>query len=142
MCYNELYSTNEGRSMMKIIRLSEYGILPDTDITASLFSLFEQNREDTEFVFENADYYLSPAQAQRKDFRISNSDITPTRTLAIFLKNMKNCVLASGAIIGMMAGLMGSVAAIMIVKNKMTLCEMLKCKTKDAFKQASEKFSF
>lgn len=58
------------------------------------------------------------------------------------MKNMKNCVLASGAIIGMMAGLMGSVAAIMIVKNKMTLCEMLKCKTKDAFKQASEKLSF
>ena len=81
---------------MKTIRLSEYGILPDTDITASLFSLFEQNREDTEFVFENADYYLSPAQAQRKDFRISNSDITPTRTLAIFLKNMKNCVLRGG----------------------------------------------
>lgn len=58
------------------------------------------------------------------------------------MKNIKNCVLASGAVMGMVAGLMGSVAAIMIIKNKMTLCAMVKCKTKDAFKQASEKFSF
>lgn len=57
------------------------------------------------------------------------------------MKSMKNCILASGAVLGMLAGFMGSVVAIMIVKNKMTLCEMLKCRTKDAFKQASEKFS-
>ena len=78
---------------MKTIRLSEHGLLPNTDITASLFSLFEQNKEDVEFVFETADYYFCPLQAQCKDFRISNSDVTPTRTLAIFLEGMKNCVL-------------------------------------------------
>ena len=78
---------------MKTIRLSEYGILPNTDITASLFALLEQNKEDTEFVFENADYYFSPQHAIRRDFRISNSDVTPYRTLAIFLNGMKNCVL-------------------------------------------------
>jgi len=78
---------------MKAVRLSEYGILPSTDITLKLFSLFEENKEDTEFIFENADYYFSPCDAQRVDFRISNSDVIPLRTLAVFLKNMKNCTL-------------------------------------------------
>lgn len=78
---------------MKTIYLSEYGILPNTDITSALFSLFEQNKENVEFVFENADYYFSPKDAEKADFRISNSDVTSFRTLAIFLKNMKNCLL-------------------------------------------------
>ena len=78
---------------MKTIRLSDHGILPGTDITSALFSLFEQNKENTEFVFENADYYFSPSEARLVDFRISNSDVTPSRTLAIFLDRMKNCVL-------------------------------------------------
>ena len=78
---------------MKTIRLSNYGIMPNTNITASLFSLFEQNKEDTEFVFEDADYYFSPDDAQRVDLRLSNTDVTPFRTLAIYLKNMKNCFL-------------------------------------------------
>lgn len=78
---------------MKTIRLSEYGIFPNTDITSQLFSLFEQYKENTEFIFENADYYFSPQNAKQIDFRISNSDVTDFRTLAIFLKNMKNCIL-------------------------------------------------
>jgi hypothetical protein len=79
--------------LMKSIRLSDYGILPNTDITSSLYLLMEQNKENVEFVFENADYYFSPDVSMRVDYRISNSDVTPYRVLAILMKNMKNCVL-------------------------------------------------
>ncbi len=78
---------------MKTVRLSEHGILPNTDITSTLSLLFEQNKENTEFVFEDADYYFSPRDAKRVDFRISNSDVMPFRTLAIFMQGMKNCTL-------------------------------------------------
>jgi len=78
---------------MKTIRLSEYGVLPNTDITSDLISLFEKNKEDTAFIFENADYYFSPKNAKKVDYRISNSDVTPYRTLAIYMKDMKNCIL-------------------------------------------------
>ncbi len=78
---------------MKTIHLSEHGILPDTDITSALFSLFEQYKENTEFIFEDADYYFSPSDAKRMDFRLSNSESIPLRTLAIFMQDMKNCVL-------------------------------------------------
>ena len=73
---------------MKTIRLKDHGILPNTDITESL-NLLEQNKEDTEFVFENADYYFSPEKASRADYRISNSDVMPYRVLAILMKDMK-----------------------------------------------------
>lgn len=78
---------------MRSLRLSDCGILPNTDITSSLCALLEQNKENTEFVFEDADYYFSPETAVRADYRISNSDVTPHRVLAILMKNMKNCVL-------------------------------------------------
>ena len=83
----------KGESAMKTVRLSEHGILPNTDITAALYALFAEYKEDTEFVFENADYYLSPKDAVRADYRISNSDVIPERTLAILMKGMKNCTL-------------------------------------------------
>ena len=78
---------------MKTIRLLDHGILPDTDITFSLNALLEQHKENVEFVFENADYYFSPKQAIHADYRISNSDVVPYRTLAILMKGMKNCIL-------------------------------------------------
>ena len=78
---------------MKSIRLSDYGILPNTDITSSLRVLMEQYKENVEFIFENEDYYFSPGEAIRLDYRISNSDVTPYRVLAVLMKNMKNCVL-------------------------------------------------
>ena len=78
---------------MKSICLSDCGILPDTDITSSLRLLMDQNKENVEFVFENADYYFSPQEAMCADYRISNSDVTPYRVLAVLMKNMKNCVL-------------------------------------------------
>lgn len=78
---------------MKTIMLSECGVLPKTDITIALKKLFEQNPQDTEFVFENNEYYFSPHEEMRYDYRISNSDPMPYRVLAIWLKDMKNCVL-------------------------------------------------
>ena len=49
---------------MKPIRLSDYGILPNTDITSSLRVLMEQYKENVEFIFENCEV-----------FRISGEDI-------------------------------------------------------------------
>lgn len=78
---------------MNIIRLSQVGILPDTDVTLALCKLFRDNKQDTTFVFENADYYLNPHEEMRIDYRISNSDVIPVRTLGLLLKEMRNCVL-------------------------------------------------
>ena len=78
---------------MKIVKLRDYGILPKTDITLALKKLFEQNPENTEFVFENDEYYFSPHDEMKCDYRISNSDPMPYRVLALWLKGMKNCVL-------------------------------------------------
>jgi len=78
---------------MNTIRLSDHGILPNNDITAPLYSLMARYKENTEFVFENADYYFSPRDAMRLDYRISNSDVMPYRVLAILMKNMKGCIL-------------------------------------------------
>ena len=78
---------------MQTIRLCEHGILPDTDITLPLYQLFLNYPTDTEFVFENADYYFSPQEEMRADYRLSNSDKTPYRVLGIRLNQMKNCVL-------------------------------------------------
>lgn len=78
---------------MRSIRLSDFGIMPDTDITSSLNLLLEQNKDNVEFIFENADYYFSPDAAVRADYRVSNTDVTPYRVIAILMKNMKNCVM-------------------------------------------------
>ena len=78
---------------MKTIRLSEHGITPNTDITLKLSLLFEKYKENTEFVFENSDYYFSPKDAKKEDYRLSNSEAIPFRTLAILMKDMKNCIL-------------------------------------------------
>lgn len=78
---------------MNTIRLSDHGVLPNTDITLSLHTLLQQYPQNTEFVFENANYYFSPHKDLYADYRISNSDVRPYRVLAIWLKGMKNCVL-------------------------------------------------
>lgn len=78
---------------MKKIILSECGILPNIDITLQLRKVFEENQEDTIFVFENADYYFSPKSEMKMDYRLSNTDVSSTRTLAVLLKNMQNCIL-------------------------------------------------
>ena len=78
---------------MKTIRLSDCGILPDTDITLALCELFRNNPRDTEFVFEDADYYFTPYEEMRYDYRVSNSDVTPYRVLGLWMKDMENCKL-------------------------------------------------
>ncbi|MBE5867666.1 MAG: right-handed parallel beta-helix repeat-containing protein [Lachnospiraceae bacterium] len=78
---------------MRTVRLAEYGILPDTDITLSLQELFSKYPEDTEFVFDEGDYFFSPHLQMRADYRISNSDRMAYRVMAIWMKEMKNCIL-------------------------------------------------
>lgn len=78
---------------MQSIRLKDRGILPDTDITLALYDLFLNNPEDTEFIFEDADYYFSPHEELFADYRISNSDPMPHRVLAVWMKGMRNCIL-------------------------------------------------
>ena len=78
---------------MKKIRLSDCGILPDTDVTLALCELFKNNARDTEFIFEDADYYFSPHEEMQYDYRISNSDTMPYRVLGVWLRDMENCTL-------------------------------------------------
>lgn len=79
---------------MEKIVLREYGILPNTDITVSLYKLFCEHKTNTEFVFEEGDYFLSPQNEMMFDYRISNSDYIEKRALGLWLKNMKNCTLS------------------------------------------------
>ncbi len=81
---------------MKVIRLSDYGILPNTDITLALYELMKKHPRDTEFLFENADYYFSPKEQMRADYRISNSDFVPFRVLGMWLQHHENCVVNGG----------------------------------------------
>jgi len=78
---------------MQTIRLSEYGIFPDTDITLALKELFIQHPTDTVFVFEEGDYYFSPYQEMHADYRLSNSAGKPYRVLGLWMKYMERCIL-------------------------------------------------
>lgn len=79
---------------MNTVCLRDHGILPDTDVTLALNQLFSEYPENTEFVFENADYYFSPHKELFLDYRISNSTVMPYRVLGILMKHMKNCKLS------------------------------------------------
>ena len=78
---------------MKRIILSQNGIKPNTDITEALYKLFCENGQNTEFVFENADYYFSKKKSMQFDYSLSNTTELPVRTLGIWLKNMNSCVI-------------------------------------------------
>ncbi len=78
---------------MTTIRLSDCGILPNTDITLPLCELMKKYKTDTEFVFENADYYFSPHTEMHHDYRLSNSDVKPYRVLGIWLREHQNCII-------------------------------------------------
>ncbi|MBE6777767.1 MAG: hypothetical protein E7541_00065 [Ruminococcaceae bacterium] len=78
---------------MNTIRLKEVGIVPGADITLSLAALMKEHKKDTTFVFENADYFFKPHPEMQVDYRISNSDVYPVRTLGLWLKEMENCAL-------------------------------------------------
>ncbi len=83
----------EGDYIMQTIYLSEQGVRTGEDITVSLCKLFREYRENTTFVFENGDYYFSPHAEMKADYRLSNTDVAPERTLGLWLKKMKNCTL-------------------------------------------------
>ncbi len=78
---------------MTTIRLSDHGILPDTDITLALDQLMQEHPYDTEFVFETADYYFRPHEEMHFDYRLSNSDVLPERVLGIRLREHRGCIL-------------------------------------------------
>ena len=77
----------------QIIKLSDYGILPGRDITVPLYRLMSEFKNNAVFVFENDDYYFSPHEEMRADYRLSNCDYIPYRTLGIWLAGMKDCEL-------------------------------------------------
>ena len=78
---------------MTTIHVKDYGIVPETDCTLALYRLFRQFPRDTEFVFEDADYYFAPHEEMYADYRISNSDVMPYRVLGLWLKDMENILL-------------------------------------------------
>ncbi len=78
---------------MTTIRLSDYGILPNTDITLPLYELMQKHTEDTEFVFEDADYYFYPHEEMHYDYRLSNSDVIPYRVLGVWMREHQNCTI-------------------------------------------------
>ncbi len=78
---------------MKTIILKEHGILPNTDVTLALHALMCKNLTDTKFVFENADYYLSPQPEMQAPYFLSNSEPIEKRTLGIWMIGGKNCLL-------------------------------------------------
>ena len=50
-------------------------------------------------------------------------------------------VVLSGAVIGMTIGAAGAYLAAMMIKSRISVGEMVKCKSKEAFKNLAEKFS-
>lgn len=78
---------------MQTLHLSQQGIRTGEDVTLALCKLFNEYREDTTFVFENGDYYFFPHEEMKADYRLSNTDVAPERTLGLWLKRMKNCTL-------------------------------------------------
>lgn len=76
---------------MNRLQCKNYGIKPGQDITEALYDLMSANPRDTEFVFENGDYFFSPRYTF--DYRLSNTDVLPERKLGIWMRNMENIVL-------------------------------------------------
>ncbi|MDO4740572.1 MAG: hypothetical protein Q4A66_07900 [Eubacteriales bacterium] len=73
---------------MQRIILREHGVLPGEDCTHKLFALTERYKEDTVFVFEEADYVFE--SRLEADYRLSNTDVAPVRKLGVWLKDAKN----------------------------------------------------
>ena len=57
------------------------------------------------------------------------------------MKNMRKCVIVSGAVAGTLMGAAIAYLTVILLKNKMTMCEMMRCKAKEAFKSVGEKIS-
>lgn len=79
---------------MQTIKLSEYGIVPGNDITVDMNRIFQKYKHNTVFEFEAGDYYLSPHEEYRKPYALSNTDAADSRTLGLWLSEMRDCVLS------------------------------------------------
>lgn len=77
---------------MQTIYVAEHGILPGTDVTAALRELFLKYSADTVYIFEKGDYYFSPMEEMKADYRLSNTDMIPYRVLGLWMQNMERCV--------------------------------------------------
>ena len=76
---------------MRVIRLSEQGILPGAHVAQALCELFLKYQENTEFVFDSADYIFSSCEA----------------SVALFLQGMKHCRLSGNGARLLLSGPMG-----------------------------------
>ncbi len=92
---------------MKKIYVKDYGILPEADCTLQLAELFNQNKEDTEFVFEEGKYYFT--HKIFKDIPLSNTDVIPERVIGVLLEGMKNIRLTGNNTWLMFEGMMQAV---------------------------------
>ena len=59
---------------MQTIKLWEHGIVPGKDITLEIKRIFQEQKENTIFKFEEGDYYLSPHDELRYPYNESNTD--------------------------------------------------------------------
>lgn len=57
------------------------------------------------------------------------------------MKNICKCVVMGGAVAGMMIGATTAYLTAVMIKSKTSVCGVMKCKAKDAFKAMGEKFS-
>lgn len=92
---------------MKTVILREYGIVPGEDCTLALAELFANNKCDTEFVFEDGEYFFTPKIT--RDLRLSNTDVLPIRKLGVLLDGMKNVTLTGNGARLLYAGQMQAV---------------------------------
>lgn len=79
---------------METVILREYGVVPGKDVTLEINRVFEQHKENTVFEFENGDYYFSPHDELKQPYVLSNTDASDYKTLGIWLKNMRDCVVS------------------------------------------------
>ena len=80
--------------MQNRIKLWEHGIVPGKDITLEINQMFKTYKENTIFEFQEGDYYLSPHVELHQPYVLSNSDGSDYKTLGLWLRNMKNCILS------------------------------------------------
>lgn len=57
------------------------------------------------------------------------------------MKKLCKCIIIGGAVAGMMIGAGTAYMTAIIIKNKTSVCGVMKCKAKEAFKAMGDKFS-
>ncbi len=105
----QLYDCRRRIEDMKKLYLRQKGILPGTDVTLALANLFSEHRTDTEFIFEEGDYYFSPQPELVYDYRNSNGRYTPERRLGIWMRGMRDCVVRGNGARFYYAGMMQAI---------------------------------